>query len=94
VDYTIAVQPGPVYRMGKLTLENLSAAQKAELMPYWLLKPGDVFNPELIPQSVNGYHRMRAADLQSIRGGFAAKWTENQDAHTVDVVVTFDAPKN
>jgi outer membrane protein assembly factor BamA len=77
-----------------LTLVNLSEAQKAELMPYWLLKSGDVFNTELIPKSVADYHRMRALDLQSIRGGFAAKWTENQDAHTVDVVVTFDAGKN
>jgi outer membrane protein assembly factor BamA len=89
VDYTITVEPGPVYRMGKLTIENLSEAQKAELGPYWRLKAGDVFNSELIQQSMNDYHRMRAADLQSIRGGFAAKWTENQDAHTVDVVVTF-----
>jgi outer membrane protein insertion porin family len=94
VDYTITVQPGPVYRMGKLTLGNLSEAQKAELMPYWLLKTGDVFNAELIPQSVNEYHRVRAADQQTIRGGFAAKWTENQDAHTVDVVVRFDGAKN
>jgi outer membrane protein insertion porin family len=94
VDYTITVQAGPVYRVGALTLGNLSAAQKAELMPYWRLKPGDVFNAELIPESVNDYHRSRAADLQSIRGGFAAKWTVNQDSHTVDVVVTFEMPKN
>jgi outer membrane protein assembly factor BamA len=94
VNYTITVQPGPVYRMGMLTLVNLSEAQKAELMPYWLLKPGDVFDTELIPKSVNDYHRMRAEAVQSIRGGFGAKWTENQEAHTVDVVVTFDVPKN
>ena len=93
VDYTIAVEPGPVYHMGKLTLVNLDEKQKAELMPYWLLHQGDVFNPELIPQSVADYHRLRAETLQTIHAGFAAKWTGEQETHTVDVVLTFDAGK-
>ncbi len=37
VDYTITVTPGPVYRMGKLSLINLDQKQQTELMPYWLL---------------------------------------------------------
>ena len=38
------------------------------------------------------YHKSRADELQSIRGwSFDAQWTENQDAHTVDVVLTFEA---
>lgn len=92
VAYTITVTPGPAYRMGKLTLVNLDAKQKAELMPYWLLNTGDPFNPDLIPKSIADYHKSRAEDLQSIRSGFDAHWTADHDTHTVDVVLTFGAP--
>ena len=94
VDYTITVDPGPVYRMGRLTVVNLSDKQKAEVLPYWPMKPGDVFNPELIPRFVENYHKSRAAELQSIGGwNFDAKWYENTTAHTMDVVLTFEPPK-
>jgi len=90
VDYTITVVPGAVYHMGKLTLVNLDEKQKAELMPYWLLHKGDVFNGDLIPQSVVDYHRLRAGELQSIHAGFTAKWAADQGTRVVDVVVTFE----
>lgn len=92
VDYTITIDPGPVYRMGKLTLDHLDAKQKAELTPYWLLRTGDPFNPDLIPQSIANYHKSRAEELQSIHSGFDAHWSADHDNHTVDVVVAFDAP--
>jgi outer membrane protein assembly factor BamA len=90
VDYTITVEPGAAYRMGQLTLANLDDQQKAELMPYWLLHKGDVFNPDLIGQSISNYHGQRAHALQSIRTGFTAKWSASADTDTVDVVLTFD----
>ena len=93
VDYTITVTPGPVYRMGKLTLANLDAKQKAELTPYWLLHTGDPFDPDLIGKSIADYHKSRAEELQSIRSGFEAHWTADHDSHTVDVVLTFGAPQ-
>lgn len=93
VDYTIKVEPGTVYRMGKLAVANLSEAQKAEVLPYWKMQEGDVFNASLIPQFMEDYHRQRAPELQSIRGwSFHAKWTADLGAHTVDVVLTFEAP--
>lgn len=94
VDYTIAVEPGPVYRMGQLTLVNLDDKQKAELMPYWLLHPGDPFNPDLILGSMQRYHSQRAANVQSIRSGLAVKWSGDHETHVVDVVLTFDAQQN
>ena len=93
VDYTIKVEPGAVYRMGKLTVANLSEAQKAEVLAYWKMREGEVFNPSLIPQFMEDYHRLRAPELQSIRGwNFRAKWTADQEAHTVDVLLTFEPP--
>lgn len=94
VDYTVTVEPGAEYRMGTLRLLNLSEQQKAELTPYWLMHKGDPFNPDLIPASVVNYHKARAQELQTIHAGFAAKWTADKDAHTVDVVLTFDQPQN
>ena len=90
VDYTITVEPGAEYRMGKLTLVNLDEKQKAELMPYWLMHTGDVFNPDLMGQSLSNYHAQRSRDLQSIRTGFTARWSADETTHTVDVVLTFD----
>jgi outer membrane protein insertion porin family len=92
VAYTITVTPGPVYRMGKLTLANLDAKQKAELTPYWLLHTGDPFDPDLIPKSIADYHKSRAEEQQSIHSGFDAHWTADHDTHNVDVVLTFGAP--
>ncbi|HEY1499445.1 MAG TPA: POTRA domain-containing protein [Acidobacteriaceae bacterium] len=94
VDYTITVTPGAVYRMGTLTLANLNDAQKAELMPYWLMHKGDPFNADLIPKSVAAYHKQRAQQLQSIHTGFTAKWSGDKDAHVVDVVLTFGPSQN
>jgi hypothetical protein len=93
VDYTIKVEPGAVYRMGNLAVANLSEAQKAEVLPYWKMREGDVFNASLIPQFMDDYHRLRAPELQSIRGwSFHAKWTADKSAHTVDVLLTFEPP--
>jgi outer membrane protein insertion porin family len=94
VDYTITVQPGPAYRVAKLTLTGLDDQQKAELMPYWLLHEGDEFNIGLVPLAMKHYHEQRAVVLQSIHGDFDAKWSVNPIAHTVDVVVKFDQPQN
>ena len=93
VDYTITVEPGPAYHMGKLTVVNLNDRQKAEVMPYWQMREGDAFNADLIPKFMADYHKLRAEQLQSIRGwSFDAKWSGNKDAHTVDVVLTFTPP--
>ena len=90
VDYTITVTPGAVYRMGALTVVNLNEQQKADLMPYWLLHAGDVFDPDRIPQSIANYHAQRAEKLQLVRAGYAMKWTGDPQTHVVNVVLTFD----
>ncbi len=94
VDYTITIEPGADYRMGRLTLVNLNDRQRAELMPYWLLHKGDVFNPDLMQQSIREYHQKRAPETQSIRAGYRAQWSADTVTHIVDVVLTFDAQPN
>jgi len=94
VNYTITVQSGPVYHMGKLRVVNLNDRQKAEVMPYWQLREGDAFNPDLVPKFMADYCKSRAEQLQSIRGwSFDAKWSGNQGTHAVDVVLMFTPPQ-
>lgn len=80
--------------MGRLTLVNLNEAQKAELMPYWLLHKGDVFNPDLMQESMREYHQKRAPETQSIRRGYRAQWSADTVSHTVALTLTFDAQQN
>ena len=44
VSYKIAVKEGPQYRMGKLTIKGLSAADAKSLEQSWKLKSGEVFD--------------------------------------------------
>jgi outer membrane protein assembly factor BamA len=94
VRYTIAVDPGAEYRMGQVKFENLNAQQQAELMPYWQLHPGDVFNPDLIAQSIGAYHSKQPQAQQLVRAGYRAHWSADTVNHTVDVVLTFNPQQN
>jgi len=86
VDYAITVQPGPVFHMGGLSLVNLSDQQKAQVLEYWPLKQGDVYDPVLVSQFLLKYKNQ----LHSLDGWSAAyKAYEHEDTHVVDLVVTF-----
>ncbi len=86
VDYSIAVAPGPVFHMGGLSLINLSDTQKAQVMQYWPLHPGDVYDAVLVPQFLIKYKNQ----LHSL-DGWSGSWKafEHDDTHIVDLVVTF-----
>jgi hypothetical protein len=42
VDYSITVQPGSVFHMGKLSLVDPDPSQQALVMNYWTMHAGDV----------------------------------------------------
>ena len=86
VDYSIAIEPGAVYHMGELSLVNLNDQQKAQVMQYWPLHPGDVYDAILVPQFLFKYKNQ----LHSLDGWSASyKQFEHEDTHIVDLVVTF-----
>jgi outer membrane protein assembly factor BamA len=86
VDYAIAVQPGPVFHMGELSLVNLNQQQKAQVLQYWPLRPGDVYDAVLVPQFLTKYKNQ----LHSLDGWSASyKAFEHEDTQIVDLVVTF-----
>ncbi|HEY1810559.1 MAG TPA: POTRA domain-containing protein [Acidobacteriaceae bacterium] len=86
VDYTIAVQTGPAFHMGTLTLVNLNERQTAEVRQCWPLHEGDVYDAVLVPQFLNRYRNQ----LHSLDGWSASfKAYEHEDTRVVDLVVTF-----
>ena len=44
VSFTVSVEPGPVYRMGKLTIQNSAGDLRAAMWAAWKLPAGEVFN--------------------------------------------------
>lgn len=86
VSYTITVQPGPVFTMGDLTLNNLSEQQRAEVMRYWPLHKGDVYDAT-VAVSFLLKNKNNLPSLQGWSGNWKAY--EHEDTHIVDLVVTF-----
>ena len=88
VDYAITVEPGPVFHMGELSLVNLNDQQKAQVLQYWPLRAGDVYDAVLVPQFLTRYKNQ----LHALDGWSASyKAYEHEDSHIVDLVVTFRA---
>lgn len=86
VSYAVTVEPGPVFHMGELSLINLSSQQRADVLKYWPLQEGDVYDATvavsfLVKNKVN---------LHSL-DGWSATWKayEHEDTNVVDLVVTF-----
>ncbi len=44
VSYAVTVDPGPVYSMGKLSLENVTDELSAEMLKQWKMAAGSVFD--------------------------------------------------
>jgi outer membrane protein assembly factor BamA len=85
VSYTFGVTPGEVYHVRSITPINLSPAQQNDFSRGWLLKPGDVYNPEYI----QNFLKMNTA-LRSFEGYSASfKAVSDPENHLVDVALTF-----
>ncbi|HTW46718.1 MAG TPA: POTRA domain-containing protein [Acidobacteriaceae bacterium] len=86
VSYAVTVAPGPVFHMGELSLINLSVQQRAEVLKYWPLQEGDVYDATV----ATNFLLKNKANLHSL-DGWSASWKayEHEDTNIVDLVVTF-----
>lgn len=86
VNYTVSVAPGPVFTMGDLTLKNLSDQQQSEVMRFWPMHKGDVYDATVS----TGFLLKNKSNLPSLHG-WSGSWKayEHEDTHVVDLVVTF-----
>ena len=88
VAYAITVEPGPVYRMGELSLVGLNDAQRAEVLKYWPMQEGDVYDGTVSTE----FLLKNKANLKTL-AGWSGTWKafEHDDTDIVDLVVTFGA---
>jgi outer membrane protein insertion porin family len=85
VAYTVTVKPGEQYHLHQITADNLDPAARADFDRGFLMKPGDLFNPDY----VTGFLKNNTA-LQALLGYSASyKAYADPNTHTVDLVLTF-----
>lgn len=84
VSYTIDVEPGEVYRFGKLTLADATDTQREEFLKSWKLQTGDAFDATYPP----GFLQANAKSLHSWIGyGATYQQIDHLDTHVVDLEV-------
>jgi outer membrane protein insertion porin family len=85
VVYTVAVKPGEQYRVKQVTTNNLDPAAQADFDRGFLMKTGELFNPDYVRTFLKENTALRALD------GYSATYKAYADpnTHTVDLVLTF-----
>jgi outer membrane protein insertion porin family len=85
VAYTVSVKPGEQYRIHQVTADNLDPAAQADFDRGFLMKAGELYNPEY----VTGFLKNNTA-LKALLGYSATfKAYADPNTHTVDLVLTF-----
>ncbi|MGA7833089.1 MAG: hypothetical protein WCA21_19200 [Terracidiphilus sp.] len=89
VNYTLAVDPGPVYTMGKLTIENSADDLRAAMQAAWKIPAGAVFNESAI--SAYFYNQGNSALGRTFASAKCAyKLFTNHETRTVDVTLRLE----
>ena len=85
VDYNITVTPGMPYRIHEVKTEGLDAAAKADFDRGFLLRPGEIYNPEYVAGFLKNNSALKALT------GYAAAYKASADpsTHTVDLLMNF-----
>jgi outer membrane protein assembly factor BamA len=89
VNYTLEVQTGPVYTMGKLTIENGAADLRAAMLAAWKLPEGAVFNESAIQTY---FYSQGNTPLGRTFASATCRFklTRNIQTHTIDVALLLE----
>lgn len=85
VAYTVTVSPGEPYRIDQLSAENLDPEAKAAFDKVFLMKKGELYNPEYVAGFLKG--NSSVVSLRRYIGNYVAY--AHPKTHTVDLVVSF-----
>ena len=85
VSFTVTAEPGPVYTMGKLTIENTADDLRAAMWAAWKLPTGAVFNEGAMRSYYAAQNPNSALGRTFASANCIYKLTLNDDTHTVDV---------
>jgi outer membrane protein assembly factor BamA len=88
-NYRLEVDPGPVYTMGKLTIENGADDLHAAMLAAWKLPEGAVFDGNAI---ASYFYRQGNTPLGRTFASANCRWklTAHQDTRTVDVTLRLE----
>ena len=88
--FTVTVEPGPVYTMGKLAIENVSDDLRAMMLAAWKVPAGAILNEG----AVRNFFFIGSANpkLQSIFAAVNCRYNLqlNDDTHTADVTLRLE----
>lgn len=90
VSYAVSVDPGPVYTMGTLSIQNVSDDLRAMMLAAWKMQPGTTFNEG----AILGFFATHSVNpkLERIFAVVNCKYVLrlNDDTHTVDVTLRLE----
>ena len=90
VAYTVSVVPGSQYRVKTVTLNGLDARAEADFDRAFLMKTGEIYNPEYLQTFFKQNTALQATTAQALAGyGFTYKTYADPATDTVDLVLTF-----
>jgi outer membrane protein insertion porin family len=89
VNYTMEVQPGAVYTMGKLTIQNGADDLRAAMLAAWKLPAGALFNEEAIRTY---FYAQGNTPLGRTFASAICRYTlfTNHETHTIDVTLRLE----
>jgi outer membrane protein assembly factor BamA len=91
VSFTVTVEPGPVYTMGKLTIQNTADDLRAAMQAAWKLPTGAVFNEGAVFSYYSSQNPNTKLGRTFASANYKFQLTLNDDTHTVDVALHLEA---
>lgn len=91
VNYTVDVDPGPVYHLGFVKFDNVSDDLRKLLIHNWEMMPGDVFDESYVGSFIAKVQQQDPVLRQSL-SGIKVKFDAiaNPDTHDVNVVIRLE----
>jgi outer membrane protein insertion porin family len=90
VSFTVSVEPGPIYRMGRLIIENNAEDLRAAMWAAWKLPGGEIFNESAIASYYTSQGDKTPLGRTFASANCKYKLTLNDDTHTVDVTLRIE----
>jgi outer membrane protein assembly factor BamA len=89
VNYTIEVQPGPVYKMGKLIIQNTAEDLRAAMLAAWKMPEGAIFNESAL-QTYYSSQGNTPLGRTFASANCKYKLAKNIETHVVDVTLRLE----
>jgi outer membrane protein assembly factor BamA len=90
VNYTVDINPGPIYHLAFVKFENVSDEMRSRLMRVWQMLPGDPFDESYVSSFVFRAQKEDPVLLRSLAGvKVSYESRADQQTHEVNCVIHF-----